>query len=103
VRTTTQPQEGQSSPILGPYGLRAQEHWKQFLPHRYANLQDPAEFFSQLGEEIEDAIAVRERELAPGPPGPDFLANYARLSTARMEAEGQVLREMLPPPEDDRP
>lgn len=30
------------------------EHWQTQLPERYAALEDPQEFFTQLGEEAAD-------------------------------------------------
>jgi hypothetical protein len=40
------------------------EHWQTQLPERYAALEDPQEFFTQLGEEAADRyLAVRDSVL----------------------------------------
>jgi hypothetical protein len=37
------------------------EHWQTQLPERYTALEDPQEFFTQLGEEAADRyLAVRD-------------------------------------------
>ena len=34
---------------MNRYGLMAQRHWAQWLPARYAAIEDPGSFFSGLG------------------------------------------------------
>lgn len=46
---------------MNPYGAKARNHWKKWLPKRYSQIEDPETFFSNLGEEIEGQV----EELSP--------------------------------------
>jgi hypothetical protein len=49
---------------MNHWGHTAMEHWQTQLPERYAALEDPQEFFTQLGEEAADRyLAVRDSVL----------------------------------------
>lgn len=90
-----------SSP--NPYGVRAQAHWQTYLPQEYAQIPESerTEFFSRLGEEIQDRVTSLTEELADQeePEEPiGFKARFALLNTLRLEAEKEVLAEMLPAP-----
>jgi len=90
---------------VNKYGAMAQNHWKAWLPSRYAAIPDPASFFSQLGTEVSDRVAALELELLePERPGEEFLTRVGRRNMARLQAEELVLREMvLLPPEEGTP
>jgi hypothetical protein len=79
------------------------EHWKKYLPRRYASLQNPLEFFETLGEELADEITDLSLTLAgDDPPAENFMAKLGRLNMAKSNAESQILRERaLLPPEDE--
>ncbi len=78
------------------YGRRAMRHWAQWLPGRYAQIQDREGFFARLGQQAADQIQDLMMDLAgDDPAGEDYLAKLARMNTARLEAEGQVLRELI--------
>ena len=47
---------------MNPWGRRAMEHWKLYLPERYAALDDPVECFTRLGEDA----AARYLEIRDG-------------------------------------
>lgn len=47
---------------MNPWGYRAMEHWKAHLPARYAALEDPVAYFTQLGEDA----AARYLEIRDG-------------------------------------
>jgi hypothetical protein len=80
---------------MNQYGLKAQEHWKRWLPKRYSQLGDPDSYFSNLGEEIQQRIEELSEALAgQDPPNEDFMITLGRLNMARQTAESQVLREM---------
>src|SRR4051794_38917151 len=86
---------------MNPYGAQARSHWQTHLPERFAQIEDPETFFNDLGEQIEQQI----NELVPTLAGPDqpqerYLDKAGRLNMARLNAESQVLREMLPAPQD---
>ena len=86
---------------MNRYGARAQQHWQQHLPKRYAALTEPETFFQQLGEEI----STRIQELEEGyrlPSTSDYLKNLQQLTWARHQAEHDALVELaLLPAEDD--
>lgn len=81
---------------MNHYGTRARRHWQTFLPTRYAQIEDPETFFTHLGEQVETEIETLEQSLAgEDPPGETYLEKLGRLRTARLNAEDQVLREMV--------
>lgn len=81
---------------MNRYGHQAMKHWMQFDPQRYAPIANPAEFFTQLGEETMQEIDTLTWALEGSDrPGESYLEKVARLNTARFTAEGEVLREMV--------
>ncbi|MDG4784935.1 hypothetical protein O7626_03135 [Micromonospora sp. WMMD1102] len=87
---------------MNQYAAQAQTHWKKYLPNRYQQIGNPDEFFTALGEQIAQQIEDLSRTLAgPDPEQETYLDKLGRLNNARLRAEGQVLREMLPDPETD--
>ena len=49
---------------MNRYGLMAQQHWARWLPARYAAIEDPDSFFSDLGNQAEARIGSLAAELA---------------------------------------
>ena len=93
---------------MNKYGALAMRHWKTYDPDRYASLQDPEAFFTELGELAETQIQSLEADLAGSdPPGEEYLAKLGRLRMARASAEEQVLSELIlipsALPEDQEP
>jgi hypothetical protein len=94
---------------MNEYGTMAQRHWQQWLPQRYAAIENPDAFFTELGEEVSGEIADRWAELkaeAGNPPGEDFTDRVGRLNALRKQAEETVLAERVllapePGAEDD--
>lgn len=86
---------------MNKYGAMAQSHWKMWLPDRYATIEDPSNFFSELGIQVSDQIAALELDLrGPEVAGEDFLTRVGRRNMARLQAEELTLRELvLLPPE----
>lgn len=81
---------------MNKYGAMAQRHWAQWLPARYAEIQDPDSFFSTLGEEVAQQIANLSLDLAgDDPPGEGYLEKVGRLNMARLQAEEIVLKERV--------
>jgi hypothetical protein len=83
---------------MNEYGAMAQEHWRRWLPERYASIEDPGVFFAELGEEVSAEIAGRWAELqasAGNPAGEDFTARVGRLNAMRKQAEESVLAERV--------
>jgi len=66
------------SPKLNQYGRQAMQHWQRIDPERYARIEDPQSFFSDLGsqaaaqiQELSDSFAGQDQ------PGETYL-DYAR-------------------------
>lgn len=88
---------------MNPYGARARHHWQKHLPSQFSQIADPESFFNSLGEQIQTQIEFRSDQIAGDDrPGETFMDKLGRLNMARLTAEDDVLREMLPPAEDDR-
>ncbi|MGI5213871.1 hypothetical protein [Plantactinospora sp. CA-290183] len=87
---------------MNQYAAQAKSHWRNHLPNRYRQIANPDEVFTELGEQIAQRIEDLSRALAgPDPEQETYLDKLGRLNNARLSAEGQVLREMLPDPETD--
>ncbi len=85
---------------MNRYGQLAQEHWRRWLPTRYAAIPDPEAFLSTLGQEVRDQVADLSQQLeGPDLPGEGYLEKLGRLNMAKLQAEEQVLADLvyLPP------
>lgn len=81
---------------MNRYGQQAMRHWQDTRPGQVRDLPDPEAFFSQMGEDLEQAIEDLERKLAGTPPPQEtYMQRVQRLTMARFEAESQILRGML--------
>lgn len=81
---------------MNRYGKMAQSHWAQADPSRYAAIPNPDDFFRQLGEQVEQQIQDLATQLAGADPvGEGYLEKVGRLNMARLQAEEQVLAEMV--------
>jgi hypothetical protein len=78
------------------YGQQAMQHWQDTRPSQIRDLSDPEAFFTQMGEDLAQAIEALQRQLAGSPPAQEtYLQRVQRLTMARFEAESQILRGML--------
>ena len=78
------------------YGEMARDHWARWLPGRYATIEDPDSFFSDLGSLAEARIDALADDLAGGDrQGEGYLGKAGRLGQARRQAEEIVLSEMI--------
>jgi hypothetical protein len=81
---------------MNRYGLMAQKHWARWLPARYAQIEDPGSFFSELGTRTAERIDHLALQLAgDDEPGEGYLGKAGRLGQARHQAEEIVLAEMI--------
>lgn len=81
---------------MNRYGRQAMQHWATYLPDRYAQIPDPADFFTTMGREIAEEIADLSARLATQQPQePTYLAEVGRLNRLRSQAEEQVLAERI--------
>ena len=87
---------------MNRYGRHVRDHYRQFLPARYARIEDPEAHFSTLGQQIEDEIQATETQLTgTDPAAGSYLDEVGRLNSARSRAEELVLARFLPEPEPD--
>jgi hypothetical protein len=78
------------------YGQQAMQHWQDARADQVRDLADPEAFFTQMGEDLEQAIEELAAKLAGDPPPQEsYMQRVQRLTMARFEAEGQVVRDML--------
>ena len=86
---------------VNQYGEMARRHWGRWLPDRFAAIENPETFFTDLGDQAQQKITALAWELAGDDrPGEGYLAKAGRLGEARHRAEQIVLDEMiLLPPE----
>jgi hypothetical protein len=81
---------------MNRYGLMAQQHWARWLPTRYARIEDPDNFFSELGMLTAERIDSLALELAgDDQPGEGYLGKAGRLGQARHQAEEIVLADLI--------
>lgn len=89
---------------MNQYGTQAMAYWKENLPRQYATISDPETFFGPMGEQMAEEIeAMTFQTAGPDKPGEGYLDKVGRLQMARASAETEVMRQMLPQPEDDAP
>ena len=81
---------------MNRYGLIAREHWARHAPTRYATLEDPEAFFTQLGEtaaaQIEAIATELERTLPADLPDQE---RVGQLRAIQKQAEEVVLAELV--------
>lgn len=81
---------------MNKYGTLAMNHWKDVDPQRYNEIPNPTEFFSTLGDQVEQQVTDLTYRIA----GPDsktqgYLDKVGRLNTSRMQAEEIVLADLV--------
>jgi hypothetical protein len=90
---------------MNRYGRQAMRHWQQTDPQRFQAIEDPQEFFTTLGAEVEQEIETLAAALAgPDRVGETYLEKVGRLNMARFNAESDILRErvLIPEPDEER-
>ncbi|MFI5736068.1 hypothetical protein ACIA49_38500 [Kribbella sp. NPDC051587] len=81
---------------MNRYGATAQKYFRDFLPTRYSQIEDPEDYFQDLGQQIQDQITDLTPELAGlDPKGEGFLAKVGRLEAAKKLAAERVMAEMV--------
>lgn len=81
---------------MNKYGKTASDHWKAVDPQRYEALEGPKEFFSTLGDQVEQRVIDLQTHLA-GPDQPDegYLGKVGRLNMAKLQAEEIAMEELV--------
>jgi hypothetical protein len=88
---------------MNQYGAQAMRYWQENLPRQYSQITHPETFFDEMGEQMAQEIHELTRHLAGlDQLGEGFMGKVGRLQMARVEAETEVMRQMLPPPEDEQ-
>ena len=84
------------SPMMNKYALTAQAHWKMHAPARYAALENPEEFFQQMGEsaaqQIERVASTLEQTVPADLPYLDKVGQYQAI---RLQVEELVLSDLV--------
>lgn len=76
-------------------------HWSRWLPQAWKQITDQQTFARQQAEQIEAEVQTMAAAIAgPDRQNEDYLEKAARLMSARRDAESDVLRQMLPAPEE---
>ena len=92
---------------MNNYGRIANDHWRRWLPTRYAEILDPEAYFSTLGMTVEAQVFELEDQLAGSDPANEgYLEKVARLRSARSRAEEMVLADLVylePEPQTQEP
>ena len=83
---------------MNHYGEQALRHWSRHLPASYSKLEDPARFFTDLGDQAEAEIEDRYLRYAESEiPGESAEEKQARLAQAMSRATEEVYAELVTP------
>ena len=83
---------------MNHHGTQAQLYWSQHLPASYSRLEDPEEFFTNLGEQADAEIEDLYLEYAgPEIPGESAEDKQARLTQSLSRATEEVYAELVTP------
>lgn len=93
---------------MNEYGQQVMRHWQTWLPSRYQQLENPQEFFTSAGQQIEQEIVrmSEEQEAAQRESlnEMDYLARVGRMNAIRSSARELAMAEwLLAPPEPETP
>lgn len=81
---------------MNRYAKTALDYFRDYLPTRYSQIEDPERYFEELGQQIQFEIT----ELTPRLAGEDlkgegFLAKVGRLKAAEKQATERVMAELV--------
>lgn len=81
---------------MNRYATTARNYFRDYLPTRYSQIENPEEYFQELGQQIQDRIV----DLTPGLAGPDpagetYLEKVGRLNAAKQQAEERVMADLV--------
>lgn len=81
---------------MNRYGATARNYFRDYLPTRYSQIENPEEFFQDLGQQIQDQIVDLTPELAgEDPAGESYLEKVGRLNAASTQAEELVMADLV--------
>lgn len=89
---------------MGRLAVIFEDHYKKHLPKAYAAIGDKETFFAEQEREADQQIEALTDALEGQTPegGETFAEAMGRMTSARNNAESDVLRELLPPAETDQ-
>jgi hypothetical protein len=81
---------------MNRYGAMAKHHWMEWMPSRYRRLENPDEYFDQLGADAQHELETLVEAMLTTEPAdlPDKDREGWR-AMARLNAEEQIVREMI--------
>lgn len=86
---------------MSKYEAIISKHWRTYLPDAWSQLSDPEEMVRQAARSMEEQITqLAESTAGPDRPGETYFEKVSRLMSARSDAESDLIRELLPPPEE---
>ena len=91
---------------MNRYGSMAMRHWERTDPARFQAIPESERetFFTELGERAESEIqALADAIAGSDRPGETYLQKVGRLNQARLDAESEILREMILIPDPNDP
>lgn len=81
---------------MNKYGQQARTYWETERPEALSQIPDPTEFFSTLGQQVQDQVIDLSQQLAgPDPEGEGYLEKVGRLNSATKEAEEIVMNDLV--------
>jgi hypothetical protein len=81
---------------MNRYGATARDYFRDYLPTRYSQIENPDEFFRDLGQQIQDQIVDLTPELAgEDPAGESYLEKVGRLNAAEQMAAERVMADLV--------
>lgn len=81
---------------MNHYGMLAMRHWQRYAPSTVAAIQDPTEFFTSLGNQVEAQVIELAKNTAAAEPLPVvYPETVGRRRMARVQAEEVVLMQLV--------
>ncbi len=86
---------------MNTYGRLALDLWQQLAPTALAEIPDPNQHFSTLGEEAMEQVTTLTLQLqGQDVPGESYFDKIGRIENAKLRAEEIVTADLLTPPPD---
>ena len=81
---------------MNRYGMMARDHWMRYAPVRYAALEDPEVYFTQVGESIASQVEQATAQLQASLPADlPYLEKVGQLKAIQRQAEEVALTDQV--------
>lgn len=81
---------------MNQYGLQAKEWWQKNAPRRYETLEDPEQYFEDLGEQVAEQVSSLSLQLqGKDEPNETTMEKAARLAASQRQAEEIVKADLV--------